>query len=112
MINMVEFINRTTHNIRVERSDRTILEIPAATHSLRITDIKKHGMEHDGIPIHNIRYAFDNLPEEKEGTFYIVSKLVAYNVKRHDFISPDTGPTCTKIDGEVDIIRGFICYAD
>ena len=104
------YINKTTHHLKVERKDGTILEIPAASHSMRITDVKMNGKEHDGIPINNVRYVFSGLPEEEKDVYYIVSKLVAYNIKRKDFISPDTGPTCIKINGNVDIIRGFVSY--
>lgn len=106
------FINRTTHEIKVERGDGEILIIPAASTSLRMTDVKRNGIECEGIPINDVTYIVENLPPEEKNTFYIVSKLVAKEVKRRDFIAPDTGQTCVRVNGEVDVIRGFVRFAE
>ena len=50
------------------------------------------------------------LPEEKEGTMYIVSGLVAAATDRKDVVSPATGhPAAVRNEGKIFSVPGFIC---
>lgn len=50
------------------------------------------------------------LPEEKEGTMYIVSGLVASATSRRDVVSPATGhPAAVRKEGQIYSVPGFIC---
>ena len=55
--------------------------------------------------------AVEGLPEPKEGVWYIVSTLVAQQAKRADVVSPDTGPTAIRENGQVKAVLGFQSFA-
>ena len=79
----------------------------------RSVEIKASGDEEeiDGVPIEITRVTgFDGLPDEEDGTFFIVPQPVAYTSNRPDFVTPDTGPSAIRDEeGEVYACRRLFC---
>ena len=79
----------------------------------RSVEVKASGdeKEMDGVPIEITRVTgFEGLPDEEEGTFYIVPQPVAYVSNRTDFVTPDTGPSAIRDDeGKVYACRRLFC---
>ena len=75
----------------------------------RTVDLHVSGDEQtvDGVPVETtVITGIDNLPDEEDGTWYIVPQPVAYVVDRRDLVIPDTGPTAVrKEDGKVFAVR-------
>jgi hypothetical protein len=64
-----------------------------------------------GIPI--VRQHFgqiENLPEPTDGVIYITSSLVAQAAQRVDVVSPDTGPTAIRENGQIVAVRGLQAF--
>ena len=65
-----------------------------------------------GIPTVSQKFGeVEGLPEQKEGTYYIVSSIVAaaLNGARNDILIPDTGKTCVRDEnGRIVAVRQFI----
>ncbi len=52
----------------------------------------------------------EGLPEPVEGFIYIVSMLVAQRAMRSDVVSPDSGPTAVRENGQVVAVRALNRY--
>ena len=50
------------------------------------------------------------LPDPAPETIYLVSTLIAQAVRRRDVVSPDTGPSAVRKDGQVVAVRGFQAF--
>lgn len=103
-------LNLTPHKIVVRMDDRD-LEIPPSGQVARVsTNVEKLS------PIHGIavsRTVFgevEGLPSPQEGVFLVVSTLVAQRAQRADVISPDTGPSAIRENGQVVAVRGFQAF--
>ncbi len=55
--------------------------------------------------------AVEGLPCPEEGTVFVASTLVAQAAKRPDVVSPDTGPTAVRENGQVVAVKGFQVFA-
>ena len=65
-----------------------------------------------GFPLSRQEFgAVEGLPEPKEGVWYLASTLVAQQAKRADVVSPDTGPTAIRENGQVKAVLGFQSFA-
>ena len=65
--------------------------------------------EVDGFEIVSTRVTGDNLPEPKEGVFYIVSAMVkALRPDRKDLLAPNTGAAKRNEKGHIISVPGFI----
>ena len=65
-----------------------------------------------GFPLSRQEFgAVEGLPEPKEGVYFLVSTLVAQQAKRADVVSPDTGPTAIRENGQVKAVLGFQSFA-
>jgi hypothetical protein len=63
-----------------------------------------------GVPFEIRRTTFgavDGIPPPESWVFYITSTLVAQRANRTDVVSPDTGPTAVRRDGQVVAVRAF-----
>ena len=49
----------------------------------------------------------EGLPEPQPGVLYIVSMLVAQRVMRADVVSPDSGPTAIRENGQIVAVRAL-----
>lgn len=100
-------INLTAHDVVIAIGDRTITVPPEGTVARLVADQEVVG-EADGIPIVRTRFGtVSGLPEPRPGVTYIVSCLVAQAVKRPDVVTPDTGPTAIRENGQIVAVRRF-----
>lgn len=99
----MEFINLTPHIVRLNSGK----EFPPSGIVARVSSSYREVMS--GM----FRVEFGEvvgLPEEKEGTMYIVSGMVAAATNRKDVVSPATGhPAAVRKEGQIYSVPGFIC---
>lgn len=94
----MQIINATPHNLNVYSKDNKLITFEKSEYIARVSQIKIRDYTIDNFIVN--KYVFDEiigLPEEKEGTIYIVSNMVSEANKRaqkprRDLISPDTTP--------------------
>ena len=87
---MRNIINLTPHNINVVDSDgNEILVLEKSETPLRVTETQEKVGNINGLDIFMKKYGdVENLPEEKENTYYVVSAIVANACKgkRNDLL--------------------------
>ncbi len=74
----------------------------------------EHIADFDGISVVRNLVAKTGLPEPEQGVIFIVSTLAAQYAAeqgRKDFVSPDTGSTAIRENGQVVAVRGFQTFA-
>ena len=104
---MTEFVNLTPHKIViVDEKGNTIKKVEPSREVLRITTIQGKIDEVDGIPIYETEYSDVELPEEKEGVFYIVSSVVLNyllmkGIERRDILAPNTNKSVRDSEGKI-----------
>ena len=84
-------------------SKENVARVASTTHSVMcIDDVVEVGCVVFGEPV--------NVPAPCEGTFFIVSLMLrAAMPQRKDLLSPDTGATAIRVNGQVQAVRRFIC---
>jgi hypothetical protein len=88
---MSKFVNLTAHSIELLNLGITI---PHANRPVKVTQNQKLLAIYDGIPVYELEFSdIAGLPDEEEGTLYIVSAPVLNYViqklpHRKDFVSP------------------------
>lgn len=107
----IKFVNCTPHNIKIvdeKNHDKIILELPPSGISPRVNSEIVETKTIDGIPFTKMDYSeVSNLPEEKQNTMFIVSKMVADACpERKDLCNPNTNPGHCLRDGSA-IIASF-----
>jgi hypothetical protein len=106
-------INLTPHAISVANSEGdVVMTLPPSGNVARVATSQEVVRELAGRPV--VRTVFGEvtgIPEPVEGTVYLVSTLVAQAARRSDVVSPDTGPTAVRKDGQVVAVRGFQVFA-
>lgn len=104
---MQEVVNLTPHAISVmtEEGIRTfepsgvVARVQTTTETLESVS---------GVPVSRTQFGeVSGLPAPKSGVVYIASSLVASHAKRPDVLSPDTGPTAIRKDGQIVAVRAF-----
>ena len=94
------FVNLTPHTVNVIRQDGSVLDLPASGQVARCSQSAELVFVQDGIEV--TRQAFGEvvgLPDEQEGIFFIVSRLVAAACpERRDLLIP--GPLIRGEDGQ------------
>ena len=106
----MEIVNLTPHEIivRLLGGDRVF---PPSGQVARCQPVSESVGEVDGIPV--VRSAFgalEGLPEPRQGTIYLVSTPAAQKAAalgRTDVVSPDTGPTAIRENGQVKAVIRF-----
>lgn len=103
----MNFINLTPHDINVI-TDKGSRVIPRSGNVARVNQVLSLACKYDGISIVNCKYGqVENLPEEKEMTYFIVSKMVKDAApNRQDLLSP--GELVRNEKGEVIGCKNFI----
>lgn len=102
-------INLTPHIINVRLADGSELAFEPTAPAARVATTSEVVGEVDGIPIRRTSYGqVENLPEEKEGTVYIVSLVVLQASGRRDLVAPDSGPSAIREGGQVKAVTGFV----
>ncbi len=103
-------INLTPHVVVVE-TENGRHEFPPSGVVARVSTTQDQIGEINKVPV--VKTVFGDvagIPEEKEGTVYIVSSLVAQAVAgtRSDVVAPDTGPTAIRDEaGRIVAVRRF-----
>lgn len=102
-------INLTPYRINVRLAGIDLCFEPTAP-AARVATTSEVVGEVDGIAVRRTSYGqVENLPEEKEGTVYIVSLLVLQAATgRRDLVAPDSGPSAIREGGQVKAVTGFV----
>jgi hypothetical protein len=110
---MAEVVNLTPHAISVADSEgNVVMTLPPSGHVARVATSQEVVWELVGRPVTRTVFGeVTGIPEPVEGTVYLVSTLVAQAARRSDVVSPDTGPTAVRKDGQVVAVRGFQVFA-
>lgn len=106
---MGQVINLTPHAIRVvDAEGQLLMELPPSGVVARVeTSAAEVGRIGD-IPVLRTDFgAVTGVPAPEEGVVYITSTLVAQAARRPDVVSPDTGPTAVRENGQVVAVRRF-----
>ncbi len=104
-----KIVNLTPHAIvLMDEEGSVIATFPPSGQVARVnTSVEVVGSLH-GAPVKRTVFGEVNgIPDPEEGTVYLVSTLVAQAAKRGDVVSPDTGPTAVRKDGQIAGVRGF-----
>jgi hypothetical protein len=106
---MSKIVNLTPHTIKIVNSDNEIIREYPSQGLARVSTTSEVIGEIDGIPV--VRTAFSGvsgLPEPDGESVFIVSTPLAMACRdRDDLISPDTGPSAYRVDGQVSGVRNF-----
>lgn len=109
----ITVVNMTPHAIIVVNEEgEMVATYPPSGEVARVQTTTEVTASVAGIPVR--RTAFGNvtgIPESQPGMVFITSTIVAQAAKRPDVISPDTGPTAVRLDGQVVAIRGFQVFS-
>ncbi|MEM5866924.1 MAG: hypothetical protein QXG39_03280 [Candidatus Aenigmatarchaeota archaeon] len=110
---MIEIVNLTPHEIRIQTKSGEEIVIPPSGTVLRTQVQHELIGEIEGIPVYKIKYGkVENLPERKEGTIYLVSMPVKDAVPdREDICMPDTSPPNVIRDekGNIKAVKAIVC---
>lgn len=103
------FINLTPHTINiVDSNGNRVLDVPVSGEVARCSQHEQQVAEIDGVTITRQYFGeVEGLPEAKDGTFYIVSRMVAESVglSRTDLLVP--GPLVRNEAGQPIGCRGL-----
>jgi hypothetical protein len=110
---MAEVINLTPHAISVANSEGdVVMTFPPSGNVARVATSQEVVWELVGRPVTRTVFGeVTGIPAPADGTVYLVSTLVAQAARRPDVVSPDTGPTAVRKDGQVVAVRGFQVFA-
>ena len=101
-------INLTPRNIRIKWDDNIVRNYPPSGRVARVAIQDRITGELDGIPV---RYGemggITGLPEQEEGTVFIVSSSVLQNSERPDLVTLDTVDATRDEEGDLASIRGW-----
>ena len=103
------FVNMTPHTINVfDRNGDHVVDIPVSGKVARCSQSERHVTEIDGVEITRQFFGeVEGLPEPKEGTWFVVSRMVAEaaGLSRADLLVP--GPLVRNKDGQPIGCRGL-----
>ena len=102
-------INKTPHAVQIkwEHEDNTCWQVyESDSDPIRLDETRISCGEVEGIPVSYAVYGAANLPEEKDGIYYIVSAMVmnAYP-ERLDLLAP--GPAIRNASGQIIACEGL-----
>lgn len=107
------YINLTPHRVTlVLDGGERVVNIPPTGDIARIEfEPAGHAMLPGDVPVRRLAPGkVEGLPEPKEGTFYIVSLVVAQQAARADVLAPDTARAVRDEQGRVIGVPGFISF--
>lgn len=106
---MNTIINCTPHPLRVLIEGTTEYRtIPSSGIVTRFEVTSEIVGSVDGVPIRKTQVGeVTGLPAPREGVIYVTSTLVAQAAGRADVVSPDTGPSAIRENGQVVAVKGF-----
>ena len=107
-------VNLTPHAISVRLNGRDVV-IPPSGQVARVATSAELVAEVDGIPVYRTVFGqLEGLPKPKEGIVLITSTIVAQaaaRLGRTDVVSPDTGPTAIRKDGQIAAVTRLQTFA-
>jgi hypothetical protein len=114
---MTRIVNLTPHLIRLAVGNSVTEIRSSGVARLTSKEIRVGSVDFmDGsgavvtIPVIRTEYGeITNLPAPCEGVLYVTSSLVASRANRPDVVSPDTGPTALRKDGDVWAVSNVRC---
>lgn len=103
----MNIINLTPHEIVIALDNERITLPPTAPPARCAIRSERIG-EINGIPVVSSVFGeIENLPPYEPDTIYIVSTVIAQRAARADVLSPDTGPTAIRENGQVVAVRNL-----
>ena len=106
----MEIVNLTPHAIAVELSDGRRTFAPSGSIA-RVQSTSAVIGSVDGVPVSRATLgAVTGLPPAADGVVLLVSAMVAQAAGRPDVLSPDTGPSAIRENGQVVAVRGFTAW--
>lgn len=106
----MKIYNCTPHAIVVRKDDGSDTTFPPSGSVVRLATETKVTYTVDGIPVSRTSFGQpEGWPDAGPNDIVIVSTLVAQNAGDRPFrvVSPDTGPSAIRVDGQVVAVRGF-----
>ncbi len=104
------FVNVTPHAIVVRLADGSEQVFPPSGVIARCSSKNIPCSSIEGVPCSKTSFGeVEGLPPPQEGVVYIASLLVRERSARSDVVSPDTGPTAIRENGQVKAVLGFCC---
>lgn len=107
----MKLINLTPHVINIENANGELIAVQPEEKPARIASTQETVVQDDLKFNRTIFGDVENLPDSVDGVIYIVSMVVAQAVKRGDVVSPDSGSTAERKDGQIVFVRG-LCQWD
>jgi hypothetical protein len=103
-----QLVNLTPHDVVIRNDDEDIV-IPKSGMVARVKETVIHKEIINGVQVTDIHYEkTSNLPECKDGIYYIVSIVVAYaNSGRHDLVFPDGLNAYRDEKGQIEAVPGL-----
>jgi hypothetical protein len=103
----MKIINLTPHTINVQIGESIFTYEPSGSVA-RVKTETKVVFNAGEIPVVKTSFVdVEGLPLPQQDTLYLVSSIVAQASKREDVVSPDTGPSAIRENGQVTAVRGF-----
>lgn len=104
--------NLTPHAINIRQEDGQNRVIPPSGQIARVSVSDAAQEPICGIPVvKSIFGEVTGLPAPEDGVFLLVSSMVAQAAQRPDVLSPNTGPTAIRENGQVVAVRGLQRFA-
>lgn len=108
----MQIMNLTPHAITVQLPDGSRQTFAPAGAPARVASRSVDAGEVAGIPLRATVWGdVVGLPGPTAGVVYVVSALVAARMLRPDVVSPDTGPSAIRADGQIAAVTGFVKWA-
>lgn len=106
----MEILNYTAHMISIELPSGEQIGIGSSGIARCAVKNVQVG-EFAGVPIVSSEYGeITGLPDPVDGVVYVVSMLVAQRAGRADVLSPDSGPTAIRENGQVVAVRNLVRF--
>lgn len=110
----MNIVNLTPHSIVVEvveKENGERVTFPPSGEVARVASVSRDSGKINGIPVRVTEFGeVTGIPAPQEDTIFIVSLLVAQRADRSDVVSPDTGPTAIRENGQVVAVRAFQAF--
>lgn len=107
---MTKILNYMLHTLNIELSTGEHIAIESS--GVARCSVKNAVVDEvDGVPVVSAEYGdVTGLPESQDGVVYVVSMLVAQRAGRADVLSPDSGPSAIRENGQVVAVRNLVRF--
>lgn len=108
----MQIVNLTPHPIAVQLPDGQRVTFAPAGAPARVSSSSVDVGNVAGVPLRATVWGdVVGLPAPAPGVVFVVSALVAGRALRPDVVSPDTGPSAIRDNGQVVAVTGFVKWA-